>query len=113
MVDEYIAAHRSKYRSDRHARYWADSVGPRYCGAIRGLPINEVDTEAVLKVLQPLWQKIPETALRIRGRIESIIDAAKVKGLYTGDNPARWKGHLKAILPMRQRHSRKHFPAMA
>ena len=57
--------------------------------------------------------EIPETALRIRGRIESIIDAAKVKGLYTGDNPARWKGHLKAILPMRQRHSRKHFPAMA
>jgi hypothetical protein len=51
-----------------------------------------VDTEAVLKVLRPIWQKIPETAARIRGRIENVIDAAKAQGLYQGDNPARWKG---------------------
>ena len=74
--------------------------------------MNEIDTEAVLKVLRPLWQKVPETAAHIRGRIENVLDAAKAQGLFPGDNPARWKGHLAAVLPKRQRLTRGHHAAL-
>jgi integrase len=63
-------------------------------------------------VLQPVWSAIPETASRLRGRIENILDAAKAKGLMTGDNPARWRGHLKSLLPARQRLTRGHHAAL-
>jgi integrase len=112
FADEYIAAHQVKYRNAKHVAQWKRTLGPNYCGAIRNLQIGQVDTEAVLKVLHPIWQKIPETAARIRGRIENVIDAAKVQGLYLGDNPCRWKGHLKAVLPARQRLSRGHHAAL-
>ena len=84
-----------------------------YCQPIRSLRLNEIDTEAVLKVLQPIWTKIPETASRLRGRIENILDAAKAKGYRQGENPAQWRGHLKTILPARQRLTRGHHAAMA
>jgi integrase len=83
-----------------------------YCGPIRSVPVNAIDTEAVLKVLQPIWTKIPETAARLRGRIENILDAAKAKGLLTIENPARWRGHLKTLLPARQRLTRGHHAAL-
>ena len=69
-----------------------------YCQPIRPMLLNEIDTEAVLKVLQPIWAKIPETASRLRGRIENILDAAKAKGHRSGENPAQWRGHLKTLL---------------
>ena len=75
--------------------------------------IDEVDTEKILKILRPLWLRIPETAARLRGRIENVIDAARARGLYTGQNPAQWKGHLKSVLPARQRLTRGHFASLA
>jgi integrase len=113
FADEYIVAHRPAFKNAKHAAQWASTLSDTYCKVIRSKPVNEIDTAVVLKVLQPLWQKVPETASRIRGRIENVIDAAKVRGFREGlDNPARWKGHLKAILPARQKLTRGHHAAL-
>jgi integrase len=80
--------------------------------AIWDLPVDEVATEAVLSVLQPLWQRAPETASRLRGRIEAVLDFAKAHGWRSGENPAAWRGHLALILPKRQKLTRGHLAAM-
>ncbi len=112
FADDYLATHRSKFRSDKHIAQWTMTL-TNYCEPIRSRPVNAIDTEAVLKVLQPIWTTIPETASRLRGRIENILDAAKAKGFLVGENPARWRGHLKTLLPARQRLSRGHHAALA
>jgi integrase len=81
-----------------------------YCEPIRDLPVDAIDTSAVLAVLKPIWMKIPETASRLRGRIEAVLDYAKAHGLRSGENPATWRGHL--ILPKRAKLSRGHHAAM-
>lgn len=111
FADDYISTHKSKFRNPKHIAQWEMTL-KTYCQPIRALPVNEVDTEAVLKVLQPIWTKIPETASRLRGRIENILDAAKAKGHRSGENPAMWRGHLKTLLPARQRLTRGHHAAM-
>ena len=111
FADEYLASHRSKFRNGKHVAQWEMTL-TTYREAIRSKPVNAIDTEAVLKVLQPIWTKIPETASRLRGRIENILDAAKAKGFLTGENPARWRGHLKTLLPARQRLTRGHHAAL-
>jgi integrase len=106
FADEYLVTHGPKFRNDKHKAQWAMTL-TTYCGPIRSVPINEVDTDQVLRILQPIWSKVPETASRVRGRVENVLDAAKARGLRVGmDNPARWRGHLKAILPARQRLTR-------
>ena len=112
FADEYLASHRSKFRNDKHIAQWEMTLGDAYCKAIRSKPLNEIDTEAVLSVLQPIWTKIPETASRLRGRIENILDAAKALGHRDGQNPAQWRGHLKTLLPARQRLTRGHHAAL-
>ena len=111
FADEYIATHKSKFRNAKHIAQWEMTL-KKYCQPIRSLRVNEVDTEAVLKVLQPIWTKIPETASRLRGRIENVLDAAKAKGYRSGENPAQWRGHLKALLPARQKLKRGHHAAL-
>jgi integrase len=76
------------------------------------LPVDEVATEAVLSVLRPVWQRAPETASRLRGRIEAVLDFAKADGWRSGENPAAWRGHLALILPKRQKLTRGHHVAM-
>src|SRR5208283_5096936 len=75
-------------------------------------PVDEIDTEAVLAVLNPIWQEKPETASRLRGRIEAVLDAAKAQGLRSGENPAAWRGHLSHLLPKRGVLTRGHHAAM-
>ena len=77
-----------------------------------GMPVDEVDTAAVLKVLKPVWARTPETASRLRGRIEAILNFAKAHKLRSGENPAVWKGNLADILPRRQKLSRGHYAAL-
>jgi integrase len=77
------------------------------------MPVDEVATEAVLDVLRPVWQRAPETASRLRGRIEAVLDFAKARGWRAGENPAVWRGHLALILPKRQKLTRGHHAAMA
>jgi integrase len=80
---------------------------------IGALSVQAIDTGLVLKVLEPIWSTKPETAGRVRGRIEAILDAAKVRGLRQGDNPARWRGHLDLQLPPRSKvRAVKHHPAL-
>ena len=111
FADDYLASHRPKFRNEKHAAQWEMTL-TTYCQPIRSLPVDAIDTEAVLKVLQPIWTEIPETASRLRGRIENVLDAAKARGYFHGENPARWRGHLKALLPARQRLTRGHHAAL-
>src|SRR3546814_10247389 len=74
--------------------------------------VGESDTEDVLEVLKPIWLKLPETASRVRGRIERILDAAKVKGHRDGENPARWRGHLDLLLPRQPKATKGHHAAL-
>ena len=80
---------------------------------LRSRPVDEIDTAAVLAVLTPLWQEKPETASRVRGRIEAVLDAAKAQGHRSGENPAAWRGHLAHLLPKRGKLTRGHHAAMA
>nr|WP_223488948.1 hypothetical protein [Pseudomonas sp. A-RE-19] len=81
---------------------------------IGNLPAHQVGIEHVLKILTPIWAKKPETANRLRNRIELVLDAAKARGLRDGENPARWRGHLDKLLPPRKKiHTVKHHPAMS
>jgi integrase len=105
-VASYLAAHRPKWRSVRHSQQWENTLR-NYASPILGrLPISSVDTALVMKVLEqgdpPLWQAKPETASRLRGRIEAIISWATVRGYRQGDNPARWTGYLAKLLPSRR-----------
>ena len=101
------------FSNEKHRYQWRQTLGDAYCGAIRAKRIDEIDTESVLSVLKPIWMTKQETASRLRGRLEKVLDAAKSKGLRTGENPARWRGHLANLLPRRQKLQRGHQPAMA
>ena len=83
-----------------------------YTAAIRSMPVNTIETADVLRVLKPIWQRTPETASRLRGRIERVLDAAGPRGSRSGENPARWRGHLDSLLPARQKLTRGHHAAM-
>jgi integrase len=100
VADQYVATHEASWRNDKHRDQWRMTL-TAHCAAIRSTPIDKVDTAAVLRVLKPIWGKTPETASRLRGRIEKVLDAARVLGHIDADkaNPARWAGHLKEVLP--------------
>ena len=84
-----------------------------YAAPIRMLPIDQIQTDDILAVLKPIWFTKAETASRLRGRLETVLNAAKAQGLRSGDNPAAWKGHLKNLLPTRSKLARGHHAAMA
>jgi integrase len=110
-ADDLIKSKRREWRSEVHAGQWRTTIDS-YCGPIMDAPIDEIDTQAVLGVLRPLWQRIPETASRLRGRIEAVLDYGKANGLRAGENPAAWRGHLALILPKRGKLTRGHHAAM-
>lgn len=110
-ADAYVEAMQPSWRNAKHAAQWAMTL-TKYAAPIRARMVETIATRDVLEVLQPLWQRTPETAERLRGRIENVLDAAKAKGLRTGENPARWRGHLDQLLPKRQRLSRGHHAAL-
>jgi Arm DNA-binding domain len=93
MADEFIRTHEATWRNDKHRWQWMQTL-TTHAAAIRDLPIDEVDTEAVLRVLTPLWSRTPETAARLRGRIEAVLASAQVDGWIPEDKPARpSRGH--------------------
>jgi integrase len=99
----YVASHRAGWRNPKHAAQWQATLATYAEPVIGGLSVQAVDTALVLKVLEPIWTVKPETAGRVRGRIESILDWAKVRGYRAGENPARWRGHLDKLLPARSK----------
>jgi integrase len=94
-----------------HRDQWASTLDA-YCASIRDVPIDSVDTIAVLGVLKPIWATIPSTARRVRGRIENVLDFAAAHKWRAGENPARWRGHLQSILPTRQKLEQAHHRAL-
>jgi integrase len=112
MVADHVAAHASTWRNETHRRQWTTSL-ETHAKRIWSKPVDHITTDDVLAVLTPIWHKIPETASRVRGRIEIILDAAKVRGFRDGENPSRWRGHLAHLLPPRKKLMRGHMPAMA
>ena len=102
-AESYVAAHRAGWRNDKHAAQWSSTLSTYANPVIGGLPVQSVDTGLVLRVLEPIWSAKPETANRLRGRIESILDFAKAREHREGENPARWRGHLDKLLPARSR----------
>jgi integrase len=98
----YIASHRAGWRK-KHAAQWQATLAMYAEPVIGGLSVQRIDIALVLKVLEPIWTTKPETAGRVRGRIESILDWAKVRGYRTGENPARWRGQLDKLLPARSK----------
>jgi len=109
----YIESHKPGWKSEKHAEQWTKTI-EAYCNPIvGGLAVQLVDAGLVLKILEPIWSKKPETASRLRGRIESVLDWARARGHRSGENPARWKGHLNQLLPALATKSRvKHHPAL-
>jgi integrase len=110
-ADRLIEAMGPSWRNSKHAAQWEMTLR-EYAAPLRRLPVDKITTDDVLSVLKPLWNEKPETASRLRGRIERVLDAAKAQGLRDGDNPARWRGHLDQLLPKRQRLTRGHHAAM-
>ena len=99
------------WRNDKHAEQWRMTL-TEYAKAIRDKPVDQIDVADVLAVLKPHWEQRPETAGRLRGRIERVLNAAKAQGYRTGENPAAWRGHLENLLPPRQKLGRGHHEAL-
>jgi len=109
----YIDAHRTGWKNAKHADQWTNTLTTYAYPVFKSLPVATVDTTLVMKVLEPIWTTKTETATRVRGRIESILDWATVRGYRAGENPARLKGHLDTLLPRRSRvQTVKHHPAL-
>jgi integrase len=109
----YIEAHRAGWKNEKHASQWTNTLATYAYPIFDGMPVSAIDTAHVMKVLEPIWTSKTETASRVRGRIEVILDWATVRGYRSGENPARLKGHLDTLLPRRSRVQKvKHHPAL-
>lgn len=123
VADAHIESMRAGWRNPKHVAQWRTTLSrvrdadgryteDGFCVSIRNKPVDAIDTEAVLGVLKGIWTTKPETAARVRGRIEAVLDAARAAGHRTGENPARWRGHLALLLPKPTKLSRGHHAAM-
>jgi integrase len=100
---KYIAAHRAGWRNAKHAAQWEATLATYAYPVIGTLPVSAVDTAHVTKILEPILATKPETAARVRGRIEAVLDYARTHRWRDGENPARWRGHLENVLPKRSK----------
>lgn len=112
VAEAYIGANEGSWRNDKHRQQWKSTLATYVYPLIGELPVAVVGTAHVLQILEPIWKDKAETASRVRGRIETILDAAKARGYREGENPARWRGHIAQILPARSRLTRGHHKAM-
>jgi len=113
VADDYIQAHKAGWKNVKHASQWVNTLQTYAHPKIGHLSPSEITTEHIVEILKPIWTEIPETASRVRNRIELVLDAAKATGLREGENPARWRGHLDKLFPKRSKVSKvKHHPAL-
>lgn len=112
-AEEYIKAHRSGWKSAKHAEQWSSTLLTYVSPVFGPKEVGLVDTALVMNVLNAVWHTKAETASRLRARIEAVLDWATVHGYRSGENPARWKGHLDALLPARSKVAKaQHYAAM-
>jgi integrase len=105
-AEAYIEAHRAGWRNPKHAAQWPSTLKTYAYPVFGSLPVQAVDTGLVMKAVEPLWVTKTETASRVRGRIESVLNWAAARGYRDGQNPARWRGHLENLLPARSKVAR-------
>ena len=111
MADDVRETLSAGFRNEKHKAQWKSTL-ETYAAPLRAKPVDTIATDDVLAVLKPIWTTKAETASRVRGRIEKVLDAAKAKGFREGENPARWRGHLDHLLPKPSKLARGHHPAM-
>ena len=112
MADDVRQSLSLGFRNEKHKAQWKSTL-ETYAASLRARPVDTIGTDDVLAVLKPIWSVKAETASRVRGRIEKVLDAARARGLRNGENPARWRGHLDKLLAKRQTLTRGHHAAMA
>ncbi len=112
VAKDHITANEESWRNAKHRQQWQNTLATYVYPVIGEVPVAEIGTAHVLQILEPIWRAKAETASRVRGRIETILDAAKARGYREGENPARWRGHIAQILPARARLTRGHHKAM-
>ncbi len=98
VADRYLAVHEDSWRNEKHRWQWRQTLEVA-CEEIGKIPVAAIATGDVMRVLEPIWREKTETAARLRGRIESVLDFAGARGWRDGENPARWRGHLAKLLP--------------
>ena len=109
----YIASHRAGWKNEKHAEQWTNTLTTYASPVFGSLPVADITTPLVLRVLEPIWTTKTETASRVRGRVEKILDWCKTQGYRTGDNPAAWRGHLENLLSAPQKTKKvEHHPAL-
>lgn len=111
--EQFIEAHRAGWKNAKHGAQWTATLATYASPIIGKLPVAEIDVGHVVRIIEPIWATKNETAHRVRGRIESILDWARVRGFRSGENPARWKGNLDHLLPKRNKVRKvQHHPAL-
>lgn len=112
-AERYINAHKAGWKNAKHADQWRNTLETYAYPFIGDLPVAKVDTALVMQILEPIWAEKTETASRVRGRVEAVLDWAKARHFRGGENPARWKGHLDKLLPARAKVAKvEHHPAL-
>jgi integrase len=112
-TEAYIAAHLASWKHPAHVKQWKQSMAKYVSPAFGSLPVQDIDVGLVMKVIEPMWETTPETASRVRGRIESVLDWAAARNFRGEDNPARWKGRIENLLPQRAKISAvQHYEAL-
>lgn len=110
---QYVESHRSGWKNAKHADQWTSTLNTYASPVIGKMDVGLIETAHLMRLLEPIWHTKSETASRLRGRVESILDWATVHKYRNGENPARWKGHLDSLLPARSKVARvKHHPAL-
>jgi len=109
----YVNTHQAGWRNAKHCQQWKNTLATYVSPTFGSLAVADVDVAMIMKVIEPLWSAKPETAGRVRGRIEAVLDWAKARGFRDGENPARWRGHLSNLLPARSKvRAVKHHAAL-
>jgi integrase len=113
-AEAYVSAQAPGWRNKKHAAQWASTLAAYCYPKIGGAAVADVSTDDVMDILEPIWGVKPETAARVRGRIENVLDWASARKLRHGENPARWRGHLDKLLPAKSKVRKvTHFPALS
>lgn len=113
-AEAYVAGHGAAWSNDKHRKQWFRSLELHAFPVLGKLPVAEIDVSLVLQAIEPIWATTNETASRVRGRIEVILDWCAVRGYRSAENPARWRGHLQRALPSRSKTAPvRHHPAMS
>lgn len=112
VAEDYIEAHRAGWKNAKHAQQWSNTLTTYAFPLIGNKPVDEITTDHILQILNPIWTQKPETAARVRNRLELVLDAAKARRLRAGENPALWRGHLDKLLPRRRLADRGNHAAL-